>query len=73
MFFLVSPAAFLTSVWLIRGGYRGAAPRAAGTGAVKYVLLLQSRSITPREQASANAHTVNVSYSTLSSREQNGV
>ena len=63
MFFLVSPAAFLTSVWLIRGGYRGAAPRAAGTGSVKYVLLSRSGSLAPQEQVLSNAHIFGKCYS----------
>ena len=58
MFFLVSPAVFPTSVRLIRGGYCGAAPRAAGTGSVKYVLLSRSGSIAPLEQVLDNAHSL---------------
>ena len=62
MFFLVSPWAFPTSVRLIRGGYRGAAPRAAGTGSVKYVLLSQNGYLTPQEHVLSNAHIFKKHY-----------
>ena len=53
---ICSPAVFQTSVRLIRGGYRGAAPRAAGTDSVKYILLSRSRSLALQEQVLSNAH-----------------
>ncbi len=68
MSFIASQGDFTTSVRLIRGGYRGAAPRAAGTGSVKYVLLSRSGSLAPQEQVLANAHIFMKHYSILLSR-----
>ena len=61
---------FPTSVGLIRGGYRGAAPRAAGTDSVKHVFLLRNGSLVPREQVLSNAHTFSAFCSIFPSRQQ---
>ena len=56
------PGAFPTSAKLIRGSYCGAAPRAAGTGSVKYVLLSQNGYLTPQEYVLSNAHILKEHY-----------
>ena len=65
---IVAPGALPTSVRLIHGCWCKAAPRAAGTGSVKYVLLSRSGSLAPQEQVLANAHIFMKHYSILLSR-----